>query len=124
MSFLKRLGQIALKVVVGIDTFAPLVKGFTSDRVDAIIDRVGDYTTQAADVIVQAEIMGQALQLGGSQKLKAAAPAMAQVILRSDAMVGKKIKDAATFERGVLKITDGWADVLNSLDDSDLPDAA
>lgn len=123
MAFLKRLGQIALKVVIGIDTFGPIVKGFTPDRVDAVIDRVGDYTRQSAEVIAHAEIMGQALQLAGSQKLKAAAPAMAQVILRSDAMIGQKIHDASLFERGVLKITDGWADVLNSLDETTLPSA-
>lgn len=121
MSFLKKLGQIALKVVIGLDTFGPIAKQFTPDNVDRAIDAAGDYSRRAASVIAQAEIMGQALQLAGSDKLKAAAPAMAQVILQSDAMIGKKIKDAAKFEAGVLQITAGWADILNSLDDSTLP---
>lgn len=120
MKFLTRLGQIALKFVVGIDTFGPIIKGFTPDHVDRVIDRVSDYSTQAAAVIAQAEIMGQALQLAGQDKLKAAAPAMAQVILQSDAMIGRKIKNPALFEQGVLKVTDGWADLLNSLDPADL----
>lgn len=120
MKFLTKLGQVALKFVVGIDTFAPMVKGFTPDHIDRVIDRVGDYSTQAAGVIMQAEIMGQALQLAGPDKLRAAAPAMAQVILQSDAMIGRKIKNPALFEQGVLKITDGWADLLNSLDAGDL----
>lgn len=120
MSFLKKLGQIALKVVVGVDTFGSMVKAVTPDGVDHVIDLVGDYSTQAAEVIAQAEIMGAALQLPGPDKLKAATPAMAQVILRSDAMLGRKIADPVLFERGVSKITDGWADILNSLDADDL----
>lgn len=120
MKFLTKLGQIAAKFVIGIDTFAPMVKGFTPDHIDRVIDRVGDYSTQAARVITQAEIMGQALQLAGKDKLTAAAPAMAQVILQSDAMIGKKIKQPELFEAGVLKITSGWADVLNSLDEAEL----
>lgn len=123
MTFLKKLGQIALQVVIGIDTFGPLAKSFTPDPVDRAIDLAGDYSRRAASVITQAEIMGQALALAGQDKLKAAAPAMAQVILQSDAMIGKQIKDAAMFERGVVKITDGWADILNSLDESSVPSA-
>src|SRR5690606_13212372 len=91
MGWLKKVGQVALQIVVGIDTFGPIVKSVAPDKVDRAIDRIGDYTRQSADIIAYAEIMGQALgNVSGPDKLKAATPAMAQVILRSDAMIGKK----------------------------------
>ena len=115
--WLKRAAQIALKIGVGIDTFGPMVKGFTPDRVDRWIDAGGDYVSKGTDIILQAEIMGQALSLSGQDKLKAATPAMAQLILKSDALVGRKIDDPVKFERGVAAMTSGLADILNSLDD-------
>lgn len=120
MRWLTRIGKLALQVATGLETFGPIAKQFTPDPVDRIIDRAQDLSSQSAAIIVQAEIMGQALSLPGPDKLKMAAPAMAQVILKSDAMIGKKIKDAALFQSGITKITDGWADILNSLDGDDL----
>lgn len=121
MGWLKRVGQIALQIVVGIDTFGPMIKAIASDRVDRVVDVVGDKTRQFVQVIAHAEMFGQALGLTGADKLTAATPAMAQVILSSDAMIGRKIKDPEKFKAGVAQITAGWADILNSLDDNDLP---
>ena len=118
MGLLTKIAQIAAKIVIGIDTFGPLAKSVANDKYDRYIDVVADYTTKAADVVVQAEIFGNALALSGQDKLKAATPAMAQLILKSDLMVGQKIKNPVLFEKGVASITSGFADVLNSLDES------
>lgn len=120
VSILSKAGQVASKFVVGVDLFSPFIKTYTPDSVDRAIDRAGDLARESVEVIKQAEIMGQALGIGGADKLKAAAPAMAQVILRSSAMAGKQIQDPELFQRGVTKIADGWADVLNSVHGDEL----
>lgn len=120
IKFLTRLGQIALQLTTGINAFAPFVKAATPDNVDKIVDRVADTATRLSGIVAQAEVMGQALSLSGSDKLKAAVPLAANLFLQSDALVGHKVKDPALFKAGVEKCVSGWADVLNSLDDDKL----
>ena len=119
MSFLKKLGQIVLQVTTGINTYGPLIKQFTPDRVDQGIDRAGDLSKQLTDVIISVEAVGQVLGTPGPDKMRAAAPLIAQVLLKSDFMVGKKIQDAALFQKGCESIASGLADILNSLKENE-----
>lgn len=121
MSWLKTVGQIAL-AGAKIAGFAPLVMPFIpEDRrttVDAIVARTTDTLSSISGVIAQAEIMGQALALPGADKLKGATPAVAQLVLQSSILAGKKIADPAKFQAGCQQIAAGVADVLNSLHDA------
>lgn len=118
MKLLSRIGQIALKATELIMGYGPLVKqAIPGTRDDRAIDLVADKLVELRDVIVQVEIFGQALGLAGADKLKAAGPAVAQVILSSSILAGRKIRDPELFKRGATKMSDGMADIMNSLDD-------
>ena len=114
MKFLTKLGQILLKATTIITGIAPFIPS----------NQVGLYTTiskdlsEIANIVVQAEVFGQSLNLPGAQKLQAASPAVAQIILQSAILANHKIANEDLFKQGVTKITDGMADVLNSLHDN------
>jgi len=70
---------------------------------------------QIAAIIANAEVMGQALQLNGAQKLTAATPLVAQMFLQSSLLAGRAVSNPPLFKAGCEKIGSGMADVLNSL---------
>lgn len=113
MTFLKKLAGVLLKageVAAGIGPWLP--PGY-----QPVAQTVTTDLHQIQNVIVQAEVMGQALQLPGPDKLKAAAPSVAQIILQSSVLAGRKIANPELFQRGSTKVADGMADILNSLDE-------
>lgn len=113
MTFLKKLGQVILR---GTEMFAgvsPLIPPQYKEKTTSVVDTLG----QVGHIIVSVEAFGQTLNIAGADKLKAAAPLVAQIILASDMLTGKKIDDPVKFLAGVTKITDGMADIINSLDD-------
>jgi len=116
MSFLKKLGAAVLKGTAIVAGFAPMF--VTSDQSAAVVNTVSADLAQISLVISEIEAVGQALNLKGPDKLIAAAPQVAQVILQSAMMAGKKIENEALFAAGSKKIADGMADVLNSLHES------
>ncbi len=71
-----------------------------------------------AGIIQQIEIIGQKMQTPGAQKLQMAAPLVAQVILQSSVLANHKIANSDLFQQGCTKVADGWADILNSLNES------
>lgn len=115
MRFLTKLGQVLLKVEAQMIGVSPLVKALLPPRGDAIVDQVQSELTQVAQVIVLVEAVGQKLQLPGAQKLEAAAPLVAKIILQSSALARHEVRDPVLFEAGCTKIASGMADVLNAL---------
>ena len=119
MGFLKKFGQIILKfteIAVGVGgSVAAQIPG-TKD--DAMLARATDTLTEVARLVGLAEVFGQVSNLDGAAKLQAVAPTVAQIVLRSDLMIGRKIKDPVKFQQGVTNIAGGVADILNSLEDS------
>lgn len=116
MKFLTKFGQIALRVIGVISGVGPMVaNAIPGTKDDAIIANVVDSSQQIGGIIQQAEIFGQALGLKGLDKLKGASPAVQQIILQSAALAGHKVAQEELFRQGCSKITDGWADVFNSL---------
>ena len=114
MTFLAKLGSILLKatqIVTGIAPFIPQAQQGTYQIISRDLEQV-------SQIIIQAELFGQALGIKGPDKLKAATPAVAQIILQSSILANHKINDAALFQQGCQKIADGMADVLNSLHDN------
>lgn len=116
MKFLTRLGQILLKGVEIVSGFGPIIGTVYPQSAGPITIIQHDLEAIAA-VIAQVEAFGQVLGLPGPQKLLAAVPMVAQVILKSTILVGRKIADPALFQVGVKKVADGFADILNSLKD-------
>ena len=106
MNFLKKLGFLFLKIgkVVIADPSITGLSG-TSNTLSLI--------TQAVSI---AEISGSANGLTGQQKLDGAVPFVAQAIIQSSILSGKKIADEAKFQSACKAITGGFADLLSSLD--------
>jgi len=117
MGFLKKLGSIALKVTSLAVGFEPLVRASLSSGQDGKAELVFDRLEQVRDIIIQAEVFGQALSLTGANKLEAAAPAVANLILQSTIMSGRKIDNPDLFRHGSKQMAAGMADILNSLKD-------
>jgi hypothetical protein len=118
MSWLSKAAMIALKVTEIVTGIGPLAAAIIpGDKDDKVIQKVSVDLAQIAQIIAQVEIFGQALGLPGAQKLTAAAPSVAQIILQSSVMAKHEIADPALFKVGCTKVADGMADVLNSLKD-------
>ncbi len=116
IGFLKKFGQVALKVTEAVAGLAPIAQAIYP-KAAGEIQVVSQDLKQVADIIMQVEAVGQALQLPGQQKLVASAPLVAQVILRSSLLANHKIENPTLFQQGAQKIADGMADILNSLED-------
>ena len=119
MSFLKKFGQIAGevgKVALSVAGVAPYVQAALPGQSEKI-QIVSADLAQIATIAQEVEVIGQALSLPGTQKLQAATPLVAQVILQSSLLANHKISNPALFAQGSQKIADGMADVLNSLKD-------
>lgn len=118
ISWLKKIGkgaQIAAEFVPQLQPYLALIKRFTPDAVDVRIDQASAKADEFAAVVIQGEVIGQALGLAGPDKLKAITPLLAQLVLKSDVLAGKKIEDPVLFQRGVASLGSGWADILNSV---------
>jgi len=113
MKFLSKLGQVLLKgtaILIGLNPFVP-------EKYKDEISAVSQKLDQLYQVILQAEIFGQALSLSGDQKRIAAAKGVAQVILTSSILVDRKITNPLLFQQGVENLSGALADIMNSLED-------
>lgn len=110
---LKDIGAAIIKGIGYVAKFEGLLPASISSS--AVVAKVESEIAQLGDVIVNVEAMGQALSIAGPDKLKAAAPLVAQIILKSSIMVGHSIDNQQLFTQGSAKLADGMADILNSL---------
>jgi hypothetical protein len=94
--------------------FAPVVQSVLPQSA-GIIQTVSQDLTDIGNVIVDVEQVGTALALKGPDKLKAAAPLVADVILKSSMLANHKIANPDLFNQGCTEIAGGMADVINSL---------
>lgn len=115
MKFLTKLGMIIAKVTAVATGISPLFPQY-----DKVTGKVVDTLNGIAAIVMNVEVFGQVLGTAGPDKLKAATPLVAQIILQSDMMTGKKINDQVLFAQGVEKVTAGIADILNSIKDSEI----
>lgn len=114
LTFLKKLGAGIAQGLFIASGLTPFLKTI-SPAAGTIATKVESELSQAANVIASIEGVGQVLNLPGPDKLKAAGPAIMQVLLNADFMAGKKIKDPTLAMQGATKVADGMADFLNSL---------
>lgn len=116
MSFLKKLGQVLLKMVGIFLQVEPLAAPFLGSAASPVVKAINDFTA-IGQIVVQAEALIQG-EGTGATKLAAATPLVANIIKTSELMIGKKIRDEAAFIKACQTITGGVADLLNSLDAS------
>ena len=113
MGFLRKAGSIIGKITQLWLGLAPMLTNIPG----SVRTEISSDLTILAGIIINAEAMGQALDIKGPDKLKAAAPLVAQMVLQSSLLAHRKIKDPVLFKQGCTKMGDGMADLLNSLDD-------
>lgn len=119
MTFLKKLGQVVVNIAGIVSGIGPIFSA-SIPKASGAINLVTSEIAQLAGVIATVEAVGQAVStpLPGTEKLKAATPLVAQIILASSVMAGKKIADPAKFQLGASEVASGIADILNSLHDT------
>lgn len=114
MSFLKKLGQIVLKIIGLWTGFSPLLSNVIPSAGQKVLGEV----TQAFGVVGTVEQMFTAAYGPDhklpSQKLAAAVPFIGQLIQNTDLLTGKKPKDEAMFTAGVQDFTSALVKILNS----------
>lgn len=118
MSFLKKFGAVILKgvqIATGLaPVFGPMVSTIAPSASGVVSTATNDLTA-IAGIIAQVEAMGAALALKGPDKLKAAGPLVAQIIVSSSLLANKKIEHPDLFNAGATKVADGFADILNAI---------
>jgi hypothetical protein len=126
MSFLKKFGEIVVRIVDAITNMnlLPLLQGALSKSTTGVVStvtKVVDRLTAAVNALITAEQMFKAAgqEKSGSAKLKAATPYVAALVhdAISELKPGAKPKDAAAFEDACTRITAALADALNSYGD-------
>jgi hypothetical protein len=115
MKFLSKLAEYFAKGLQIVAAFAGVTAKILPGAVSTEIQVVSQDLQQVGQVIVDTEQVGLALSLKGPDKLKAAAPRVADILLRSAMLANHKIANPTLFTQGATKIADGMADVINSL---------
>lgn len=114
MKFLSKLAELFMKGLQIWTGFSPAVTAALPGSAGAI-QVVSQDLSEIGNVIVDVEQMAVALQIKGPDKLKAAAPLVADVILKSTLLVNHKVADSALFTQGCTDVANGMAEILNSL---------
>lgn len=114
MTFLKLIGSLIVKGLAIIEQFQPAVQAMVPNST-GVIQTVSKDLSEAFQVIVNVEAMGQLSGLSGADKAKAAGPLLAQIVLGSAAMAGKTIADPAAFQAAAVVTAGGFADMLNAV---------
>lgn len=115
--FLSKFAEIVAKGLQIVGVFAPLVQS-VMPQAERTIQIVSKDLTEIFTAITDAERVGLALSLKGPDKLKAAIPAVSDIILQSAALANHKIANVELYNQGVAKMADGAADIANSLHES------
>lgn len=115
MKFLSKLAEYFAKGLQIVAVFAGVSAKILPGSVNTEIQVVSQDLKEIGQVILDAEEVGVALSLKGPDKLKAAAPKVADILLESAMLANHKIANPALFTQGATKIADGMADVINSL---------
>lgn len=121
MSWLKKIGTI-LQTIGGVVGLLPTFKQIIPQT--PAVTKVESEFEQAGNIVVMTEAIVGSITGGsgkGADKLKAAAPLVAQLLLSSPLMLNKKIKDQALFNQAATGIASGFADLLNSIDGDSVP---
>ena len=124
ISVLKKIGTIVVDAAGIITGVGPLIQGIipqgstTSGTVTNVSTTAVDKLTEIANIIAAVEATFAAVSSAatGPLKLQAAAPQVSMIIQNSAILAGHKIANPTGFNQGVVEVTQGVVDILNSLD--------
>lgn len=119
MTFLKKLGQILLNGLEIVSGIMPILKTAYPGAAGEV-QTVSNDLAQVAQIIVQVEAAGQAIQAPGAQKLTMAVGPVSQIVLQSSLLVGHQIANPTLFTQGCTDLANAMAEILNSLSASSL----
>lgn len=114
MTFLSKLGKIIATVSEIFLGFAPILSKAVP-QVGGVVQTISKDFADVGNIVAQVEAIGQLKGLAGPDRAKLAGPLVAQIILSSTLVAGKKIANPDLFNQGCVNISGGVADVLNSL---------
>lgn len=120
MTFLKKLGQVIANIAGIASGIGPIFAAAIPKAAGAIATGISDLQAIASE-IATVETIGNTVTnpaITGPTKLQMATPLVAQVIMQSALLAGKKIANPALYQVGSQKVADGMADILNSLHES------
>lgn len=114
MSFLKKLGSIAVAVGKTAPIAGPILSALIpGTKDDVVIAKATGAIDPIVTIIAEVEQMGSVLSLTGPQKLTAATALVTQALAPYASRLG--IDDPALFNKGAAEIAQGAVDVLNAL---------
>lgn len=114
MTFLKKLGQI-ISTVAGVFTgFSPFLQKEVP-QTGQVIQIISKDLSAVMDQVAYIESIGQLKGLAGPEKAKLLGPIVANILLGSATLAGKKVANQPLFLQGCQEIGAGVADILNSL---------
>jgi hypothetical protein len=122
MTFLKKLGQVLLKVVGIAAGVGPIVEPFLgSGKAATVTTTAVNDLTSIGQVIAQIETAFAAIPNStGAQKLQAALPLVSNIIATSELVVGKKVSNPALFTQACQEFTQATVDLLNAIDPNEV----
>jgi len=117
MTFLKKLGQVLLKVVAIAAGVGPIIQPFMgSGKAAQVTGTAVNDLTSIGSIIVQIETAFAAIPNStGAQKLAASIPLIANIIKTSELVSGKKIANEALFTQACQEYAQATVDLLNSI---------
>lgn len=117
--FLGKVGTVIAGILGIVTGFGPPLVALSGNKngVTAVVDRVQSELQQVEGIVTTLQVVGEVQGMNGEQKLAAATPLVAQVILQSSALAGRKVEQPDLFKAGCASIADGWVKIMQSLHD-------
>lgn len=127
-SILKKIGEVANTASAAIPIYGTLIKlGMAPflkdtdvdklDKVDKVMNIAQDGLLTAMKIVLDAEVMGQAIGAPGAQKAAMIAPAMQSLLNDLPILKGKKPKDEASAKLKAQAFGAALADYFNEFTD-------
>jgi NADP-dependent 3-hydroxy acid dehydrogenase YdfG len=119
-SFLKKFAADVINVAGVVSGIGPIfAKALPAAAGQAVTTGINDFE-QVATIVQTIEVGAESLQPGmtDAQKVAAMTPSVAQVVLQSSILAGKKIANQALFTQGCQELSQGMQDIMNSIDES------
>jgi hypothetical protein len=125
LSVLKKIGQVANTASTVVPVYGQLAQAIAATTPSVKDDKVvaaglgfaNDGLVQAQNIILNAEVMGQAISAPGAQKAAMAAPAFNQLLMSLPILQGKKPKDPEAAKAKALAVGAALADYINEFGD-------
>lgn len=125
ISVLKKVGIIVADAMGIITGVGPLISNLIpqgSGTLTNVTTTAVDKLTEIASIVSSVEATFAAISSAssGPLKLQAAAPQVSLIIQNSAILAGHKIADPTLFNKGVVDVTNGIVEILNSLDSANV----